>query len=255
MPPASSVSRRKDGKPTPGCAPPGSDPRRPQPAGRAPPRRGGWRVPGRSAAPAPDLSSAEDRPRRGRRGEVSPAASGARTIRRHPHPRSTHLVLLGKPGKQPVPAGAAPLSRPFASRRPGAGTPRSWAAGPGPAGPGPGERLAGGSEDTGVGTPSFGSPPLGESRWPSGQEDQDGGPRPGKGASRQPRPHPGGESRENPGARAATPATPLRSAPGAGVRTRGPHLPGRPRPTHAGRPAPSARVPRELPASGLRPGP
>lgn len=33
MPPASSVSRRKDGKPTPGCAPPGSDPRRPSPPG------------------------------------------------------------------------------------------------------------------------------------------------------------------------------------------------------------------------------
>lgn len=100
---------------------------------------------GEQSRPAPQhqhltLESAQDRLCRGRGREVSHTVSDDQNIKRHPlpppPPPPPHALSHWKSqGNSPF-LRATSLSCPLTSRRPGAGTPRSWAAWPGPAGPG-----------------------------------------------------------------------------------------------------------------------
>lgn len=100
---------------------------------------------GEQSRPAPQyqhltLESAQDRLCPGRGQEVSLTVSDNQTIKRHPRPLPapghTHALSHWKSQRSSPFPRATSLSLPVTSRRPGAGTPWSWAAWPGPASPG-----------------------------------------------------------------------------------------------------------------------
>lgn len=218
------------------CTPLGSGPRSSQPAGTAPPLRRGWRTPGQFRRAAPDLRSAEDRPCRGRRRRSVPQPSEPELGGDIPTPNPHTLSYWGSRGSSPFPRAPPPSP----SHSPTA----AW----GQRGRAPQVQVGGEASRRvrthGRGDPVLGLPSPGRVSVALRQEDQGGGPGAQEGA------HPGssvrnlgrGVAQGNPGTRAAT--RPSRSAcPGAGVWTRGPHLPGRPRPSRAGRPHPPPSSP------------
>lgn len=160
-----------------------------------------------------------------------------------PHTRS---IPLEKPRKQPIPRATSP-SRPLTSRRPGAGTPWSWAVWLGPASPGLQRGWRTGPEKR-----AWGPRPAAPLTWADLGALRPGGPRqrdpgPGKDASSRGS-HRSKKSRGELwcGRARRPPASPLRAAPGCG--RRGPPLPGRPRAD----PRRSPRSPSPFPSAGLR---